>query len=132
MCDIKTEDMNADELLEALVKVQRAKVEKILNDQKASIKEKIEPKKEKAEESFKSLLSLFFSPEVQGHFVKAGISFLSGIGEMIKNVPMSDEMKENVCKACTLKDKIVKDAAADIDSKQKTNKDKKMKKIEVE
>jgi len=132
MCDTKTEDMNEDELLEALVKAQRSKIEKILNDQKASMKEKIEPKKEKAEETVKSVLSLFFNSEVQRHFVKAGIEFLSGVGEMIKNAPMSEDMRENVCKVCNMKDKIVKDATDEINSKQKANKDKKMKKIEVE
>ncbi|MCL2608134.1 MAG: hypothetical protein FWD92_06250 [Methanomassiliicoccaceae archaeon] len=129
MCDKRIEDMNTDELLELLVKAQRDKVEKMLNAQKESIKEKIEPKKEKAEEAIKSMLSLVFSPGVQGHFVKAGIEFLSGVEEIIKNAPMPDSVRENVCKACDLKDK-VKDAVGDI-GKQKT-KDKKMKKIEVE
>ncbi|MDR2866775.1 MAG: hypothetical protein LBV13_05190 [Methanomassiliicoccaceae archaeon] len=133
MCDRKIDDMSTDEILEFLVRTQRDKIEKILKAQKDSVKEKMGPQKEKIEDALKAGTSLFFNPEIQRHFVKAGMEFLAGMEELIRNIPMPDFMKETMHKASESKDIIVKDIAneKDAEKKQKTE-DSKMKKIDVE
>jgi len=124
MCDNNHTD------LEEIVRMNREKIEEILKAQK---KEKFEPKKEKAEEAMKGILSLFLDPKIQMHFVRAGMEFLYGIEEIVKGAPLPDEMKETVNKACEMKDNIVKGIVNEMDPKAKPkDKEKKMKKIDVE
>jgi len=125
--------------LEEIVRKNREKIEKILKDQKGSFKEKADSTKEKAEDALKGILSLFLDPEIQMHFIRAGMEFLHGIEEIVKNAPMSDNMKDTVEKACEMKDKIIDAVANEMDPKSKPkdkpkdkDKDKKMKKIDVE
>ena len=119
--------------IEEFVKKNKEIIEKILKEQKGSFKEKVEPQVEKAENTVKEVLGLFFNPEIQKHFVKAGMEFLAGVEEFLKKAPMPDNMKETVEKACDAKDAFVKDIVCEMndDCKAKT-KDKKMKKIDVE
>jgi len=155
MSDKRIEDMSTDEILEFLVRTQREKIEGMLNAQKETMenvfsaqketmenmfsaqkgafKEKMGPAKEKFDDTMKGFVSMIMNPEIQKHFVRSGIEFLSGIEEMIKNVPMPEFMKENVEKACDAKDEVVKDMAKEFvkdDGPKTTNK--KMKKIDVE
>ena len=139
MCDKRIDDMDADELLEALVMSQRAKIEKILNEQKASFKEKFEPEKKKAEEAVGSILALFMDPNVQRHFMKAGIEFFAGIDELFRNIPTPDFVKDAMKNAQDAENerpegnvKAENNAKADDAPKKKQTKSKKMKKIDVE
>ena len=128
----KKTDLNNDEVLEELVRTQREKIERILREQKEDAGEEAEPKKE---DTLRSVLSVLLNPEVQSHFVKAGIEILSGIEQLIRNAPMSENMKQNVERACDFKDRIVNDIVKEADPDKKPEskkKDKKMKKIDVE
>ena len=140
MSDKKIDEMTMDEILEWIVRTQKDKIEGIINkqketfkEQKETFKEQMAPKKEKIDETMKGFMSMLLNPEIQKHFVRSGIEFLSGIEELIKNAPMPEFMKENVEKACDAKDEVVKDMAKEFakeDEPKKTNK--KMKKIDVE
>jgi hypothetical protein len=134
MCDKKIEDMSTDEILEYLVRTEKDKVEKILKAQKETVKEKLGPRKDRAEDAFRSLVAMFLNPDIQKHFVKAGMEILSGVEEAIKVMPMPDFVKEAMGKASDAKDAIMKDVVCDSNPhcKVKVNKDKKMKKIDVE
>jgi hypothetical protein len=134
MCDKKIEDMSTDEILEYLVRTERDKVEKILKAQKEAVKEKMESQKDRAEDAFKSVAAMLFNPDIQKHFVKAGMEVLSGIEEAIKVMPMPDFVRDTMSKASDAKDTIMKDVVCDSNPqcKVKVNKDKKMKKIDVE
>lgn len=138
MCDKRAEDMDADELLEALVRCQRAKIEKILNEQKGSFKEKFEPEKKKAEDAFGSIVALLTDPAVQRHFMKAGIEFFAGLDELIRNIPVPENIKDAVNKARKAREEASEDAGAEEEEKEKAPprkkpaKSKKMKKIDVE
>jgi hypothetical protein len=134
MDDRKIEDMSTDEILKYLMKKEKKKVEEIFKDQNSAFKIKIEPEKEKAEDAFKSIVSIFFNPDIQRHFVKAGIEFLSGVEETIKNMPFPDFVKETMNMASETKDEIMKDVCdSNPNCKVKPkDKDKKIKKIDVE
>jgi hypothetical protein len=131
-----TDEKSNDEMLEELVRTQREKIEKILKEQKKgeTLRDKAEPKKKEAEEILKSVLTLFINPDVQGHFVKAGIEFLSGVEQLIRNAPLPEDMKKNVNTACEMKDMFVKEVVTAMDESKPKDKDKKknMKKIDVE
>jgi len=125
MCDDKEID------IEEFVKKNREKIEEILKQREGSFRDRFEPKKEKAEDAMRSLLALLFNPDVQKHFIKAGVEVLSGIGEIIKNAPMPEEMKQNVDKAYNAKDKVVKDIVDEM-AAPKSKEKRASKKIEVE
>ncbi|MDR0778919.1 MAG: hypothetical protein LBE48_05755 [Methanomassiliicoccaceae archaeon] len=127
--DRKISDMDTDEILKYLAKKEKKKVEELLTQ--IPLKVDIGPQKEKAEDAFRSIISLFFNPEIQKHFVKAGIEILSGVEEAIKNMPMPDFVKETMNKASETKDEMKKDFC-DSNPDCKVKKDKKMKKIDVE
>ena len=127
MCD----NSNTEEL-ERMIKEQREMIEKLMEAQKSSFKSTIEPKKEKAEEFMKAMLSLFTNPEIQKHFVKAGMEFLSGIEEAIKAIPLPDNVKEGIGKASEIKDTFVRDVVCEMNPVCKYKTGKKMKKIDVE
>jgi len=126
MCDNNTEE------LERMIKEQREMIEKLIEAQKASFKEATEPKKEKAEDAMKTIMSIITNKEIQKHFVKAGMEFLSGIEELIKAIPFPDSVKEKMDRASEAKDEFVRDVVCELSPvcKQKTGK--KMKKIDVE
>jgi vacuolar-type H+-ATPase subunit E/Vma4 len=126
MCDNNTEE------LERMIKEQREMIEKLIEAQKASFKETTEPKKERAEDAMKAILSIIANKDIQKHFVKAGMEFLSGIEEIIKAVPFPDSVKEKMDKASEAKDEFVRGVVCELNPvcKQKTGK--KMKKIDVE
>ena len=124
----KADNMSTDEMLEELVKAHREKIEKILKEQDAA-EFKEGPK---AEDTLKSILSLFLDPEVRGHFVKAGIEILSGIEQLLKSAPMPDDMKQNVEKACDITDKVVNNIVKEVCPDKKPKGKKTMKKIDVE
>ena len=121
---------NDDMDLEDFVKKNKDEIERILKEQDDTFKVKFDVKKDKAEDAVKTVLSLFLNSDVQKHFVKAGIEFLSGVEVLIRNAPLPDEMKENIDKACDVKDKMVKDIVGEFGKPK--NKEKKTKKIEVE
>jgi len=122
MCD-KEPDM------EEFVKKNREMIEAILKTQK----EKAGSQKKKAEETMDGLLGLILNPEIQRHFVKAGMEFLAGIEGLLRNAPFPDKMKETVGKACDAKDAFMKDVVCEENPDCKIkNKEKKTKKIEVE
>ena len=119
--------------IEEFVKKNKEKIEKILNEQKSSFKEKAEPQMKKAEDVVTGVLSLFLDPEIQKHFVKAGFEVLAGVEEFLKKAPMPDKMKETFDKASGAKETFVKDVMCEVNPDCKVkNKDKKMKKIDVE
>ena len=121
--------------IEKFVKENMEEIERILKAQKSSFKEKTEQKKEKAEEMMKSFASLFFSPDIQRHFVRAGIEFLSGVDELIRSAPMPGFVKETMEHAHETKETIKDEVKKDADAKNKAakpDKDKKIKKIDVE
>ena len=121
--------------IEKFVKENTEEIERILKAQKGSFKEKAEQKKEKAEETMKSFFSLFFSPDIQRHFVRAGIEFLSGIDELMRSAPMPGFVKETMERAHETKETIKDEVKKDADAKNKAakpDKDKKIKKIDVE
>jgi len=128
MCDSNTEE------LERIIKEQKEMIEDLINSQKASFKETMGNEKKKADETFKAMFSIFTNKEIQRHFVKAGMEFLSGIEELIKAVPIPDNIKEKMDKASEAKDDFVKDVVCDLNPscKYKSAGKKKMKKIDVE
>ena len=126
-------DNDRTEELEKIIKEQKEMIDKLINAQKSSFKEKIEPKKEKVDDAMKAMFSIFTNKEVQRHFVKAGVEFLSGIEALIKAVPVPDNVKETMKKASEAKDDFVKDVVDELNSsKQKAAGKKKIKKIDVE
>ena len=112
MCDID---------IEQFVKENREKIEEILKAQKE--------KNTETEETLKGVFATLMKPEIQRHFLRAGIEVLSGIEAMLRNVPMSDEMKEKAHKA---KETFVKEVMCEIRPGCKKTSNKKMKKIDVE
>jgi len=117
--------------LEEFVRKNKEKIEKILKEDHGTLREKIEPQKEKIEGALKGIMSLLLDPKVQIHFVKAGMELLSGVEELIKKAPLPEDMKENVGKACEMKDKMVNNIMNEMDQRSKSKEDK-MKKIDVE
>jgi len=126
-------DNDRTEELEKIIKEQKEMIDKLINAQKASFKETFEPKKEKVDDAMKAMFSIITNKEIQRHFVKAGVEFLSGIEELIRAVPVPDNVKETMKKASEAKDDFVKDVVDELNSsKQKAAGKKKMKKIDVE
>jgi len=123
MCDEKVD-------IEDFVKKNMGEIELILKAQKESFKEQANTQKEKAEDTLKGVLSLILDPEIQRHFVKAGMEVLSGIEEILKKAPMPDKVKETFEKACDAKEKFVKDVVCEENPDCKIKK--KTKKIDVE
>jgi 2-hydroxy-3-keto-5-methylthiopentenyl-1-phosphate phosphatase len=129
MCDERTEE------LERMVKEQREMIDKLMAAHGSSFKDTIESKKEKADETFKSVFAIFTNKEIQRHFVKAGMEFLSGIEEIIKAIPVPDSVREKMDMATEAKDDFVKDVVCDLNPSCKYKAaagKKKMKKIDVE
>ena len=117
--------------IEEFVKQNKEKIEKILKEQKGSFKEKAEPQMKKAEDVVTGVISLFLDPEIQKHFVKAGMEMLAGVEELLKKAPMPDKVKETFEKASGAKETFVKDVMCEVNPDCKV-KNKKMKKIDVE
>ncbi|MCL2890931.1 MAG: hypothetical protein FWF40_03455 [Methanomassiliicoccaceae archaeon] len=132
MCDERTEE------LERMVKEQKEMIDKLMeahgHDHGPSLKDTIDSKKEKADETFRSVFAIFTNKEIQRHFVKAGMEFLSGIEEIIKAIPVPDSVREKMDMAAEAKDDFVKDVVCDLNPscKYKSASKKKMKKIDVE
>jgi len=123
--------------IEEFVKKHKEEIEKILKEQEegGGIKIDIGPL-DKMGDAVKGMMSMFFDPKIQMHFIRAGKEFFSGIEEMMKNAPFPDEMKEKVNKAYEMKDRM-KDIMNDPEPESKPKgkdkeKEKKMKKIDVE
>jgi len=123
--------MSDDMDIEEFVKKNKEMIEAILKAQKEKFKEKAEPQKQKAEDAVKGMISLILDPEIQRHFVKAGMEVLSGIEEILKKAPMPDKMKETVEKACDARETFVRDVMCEVNTDCKM-KPKKTKKIDVE
>ncbi|MCL2712414.1 MAG: hypothetical protein FWD37_03960 [Methanomassiliicoccaceae archaeon] len=125
---------NDDIDIEEFVKKNREAIEKILKEQDTSaFKEKADAQKEKAEEVLKGVIGTILNPDIQRHFVKAGMEFLSGIEELLKSAPFPEKVKETVEKAYEAKETFVKDVVCDLNPDCKIkNKEKKTKKIDVE
>jgi hypothetical protein len=133
MDDKNIDDMGTDEIIKYLAKREKKKAEELFI-KNIALKAEIGSQKEKAEDAFKSVISLFFNPDIQKHFVKAGMEILAGVEEAIRNMPFPDFVKETMDKASDTKDEIVKDVMCESNPncKVKQTKNKKMKKIDVE
>ena len=106
--------------IEQFVKENREKIEEILS------RSEKDPGR-KAEERMKKVFAAFMSPEVQKHFLKAGLEALSGIEAIIRNVPVPDKAAEKAREAR----ETVKDVMCEVKG-CKPSKGKKVKKIEVD
>jgi len=127
-------DNDRTEELEKIIREQKKMIDDLMNNQQTSFKVKVETEKKKADEALKSMVSIFTNKDIQRHFVRAGMEFLSGIEELIKTIPFPDNVKETMDKAYEAKDDIVREVC-DLNPSCKykaTGTKKKMKKIDVE
>jgi len=128
MCNDNTEE------LERIIKEQKEMIDKLIEAQRTSFRDTAGSNRERVDDAFRSVLSIFTNKEIQKHFVKAGMEFLSGIEELIKAVPVPDSVREKMDMATEATDDFVKDVVSDINTsyKQKATGKKKIKKIDVE
>ena len=127
MCDhSNTED------LERIIREQREIIDKLIDAQKASLEATAESKKDKIESTLKTMVAPLMNPEVQKHFVKAGMELISGIEELVRSAPLPDSVRGNVDKACDAKDALMRDVVCEMNPVCKYKTGKKMKKIDVE
>jgi hypothetical protein len=109
--------------IEQFVKDNREKIEEIL------ARAEKDPGR-KVEDAMKKVFAALMSPEVQKHFLRAGLEAISGIEAIVRNIPVPDKMKDAADKAREAREN-VKDVMCEVKG-CKTSKGKKVKKIEVE
>jgi len=85
------EEMDA-ETLKAFVKKNEAKIVELLKEAPSKIEKKVDKGKDVAKGVFEAAMS----KDVQQHFMKAGMEFMLGMAELMKAMPIPDDIKSMV------------------------------------